>query len=105
MAVSNNFYFITVLGLLYRVWSTVHARFWLQRLDSVVDPMLYGSRAGCRASQVWRLMLDQVEWAQHTAQGVAGIIILDLSKAFNTLPRFPTFAVAKLMGINHATLQ
>ncbi len=99
----NDFRPITVLGLLYRVWSTVHARFWLKKLDLVVDPFLYGSRSGCRASQVWRYMLDQVEWAQHTSQGVAGVI-LDLSKAFNTLPRYPTFAVAKLLGIHHSTL-
>ena len=99
----NDYRPITVLGLLYRSWSTIHARFWLRKLDSIIDPFLYGSRSGCRASEVWRYMLDQVEWAQHTTGGVAGII-LDLSKAFNTLPRYPTFAVAKLMGIHHSTL-
>ncbi len=72
---TNDYRPITVLGLLYRVWSTVHARFWLHKLDMVVDPFLYGSRSGCRASQVWRYMLDQVEWAQHTSQGIAGIIL------------------------------
>ena len=99
----NDYRPITVLGLLYRVWSTVHARFWLRKLDAVVDPFLYGSRSGCRASQVWRFMLDQVEWAQHTSHGIAGVV-LDLSKAFNTLPRYPTFAVAKLLGIHQSTL-
>ncbi len=100
---TNDYRPITVLGLLYRVWSTVHARYWLKRLDSVIDPFLFGSRSGCRAAHVWRLMLDQVEWSQHTSDGVAGII-LDLSKAFNTIPRFPTFAVAKMMGIHQSTL-
>ena len=80
-----------MLGLLYRAWSTIHARYWLRQLDSIIDPVLFGSRAGCRASDVWRFMLDQIEWAQHTSEGVAGII-LDLSKAFNTLPRYPTIA-------------
>ena len=100
---TNDYRPITVLGLLYRVWSTVHARFWLRRLDSIIDPFLFGSRAGCRAAHVWRFMLDQIEWSQHTADGVAGII-LDLSKAFNTIPRYPTFAVAKMMGIHQSTL-
>ena len=99
----NDYRPITVLGLLYRTWSTIHARYWLRKLDSIIDPFLYGSRSGCRASEVWRYMLDQVEWAQHTSGGVAWII-LDLSKAFNTLPRYPTFAVGKLLGIHQSTL-
>ena len=39
-----------------------------------------------------------------TESPIAGII-LDLTKAFNTVPRFPVFAVARLMGVHEAVLK
>ena len=100
---TNDYRPITILGLAYRVWSSVHARHWLKHLDAIVDPFVLGNRTGCRASHVWRYLLDQVEWSQLSGADVCGLT-LDLSKAFNTLPRFPTMAVAKLMGMSQKTL-
>ena len=99
----NDYRPVTVLGLLYRVWGSAHARHWISHLDQFLHPHMYGSRVGCQAAHVWRYILDEVEWAHVTGAPVAGII-LDLTKAFNTIPRFPTFAVAGLMGIHSATL-
>ena len=100
---TNDYRPITILGMLYRTWSSVHARHWLKHLDEALDPFVMGNRTGCRSSHVWRYMLDQVEWSQLSDGHVSGLT-LDLSKAFNTLPRFPTFAAAKIMGVRHSTL-
>ena len=94
---------ITVLGMCYRVWGTIHARHWLKRLDHALDPFMLGSRSGCRASHLWRYVLDQVE-ASHTCQRPLAGLVLDLAKAFNTLPRYPTMAVAKMLGVTAPTL-
>ena len=99
----NDFRPVTILGLLYRVWGSAHARHWIRHLDSILDPHMYGSRIGCQAAHVWRYVLDQVEWSHVTGAPLAGVI-LDLTKAFNTIPRYPTFAVAKLLGIHSSTL-
>ena len=71
--------------MLYRVWGTVHARHWIRQLDGALDPFVMGNRVGCRAAHVWRFILDQVEWGQLSG-GVTSGLVLDLSKAFNTLP-------------------
>ena len=94
---------ITVLGMCYRVWGTIHARHWLKCLDKALDPFMLGSRSGCRASHLWRYVLDQVE-ASHTCQCPLAGVVLDLAKAFNTLPRYPTMAIAKMLGVATPTL-
>ncbi len=99
----NDYRPVTILGLLYRVWGSAHARHWIRHLDPILHPHMYGSRIGCQAAHVWRYILDEVEWAHITGVPVAGII-LDLTKAFNTIPRYPTFAVARLLGIHTNTL-
>ena len=99
----NDYRPVTVLGLLYRVWGSVQSRHWMNQLDDVLDPMMHGSRKGSRAAHVWRHILSEVEWAHLSQSSIAGIT-LDLTKAFNCLPRYPTLGVARLLGVAQSTL-
>ena len=89
---------VTVFSMVYRCWSSAESRYWLSNLDDVLDPMLLGNRKGKRAADVWRCMLDHLEESQVMDQSAAGLI-LDLEKAFNTLPRKPTLAAVRLLGL------
>ena len=94
---------ICVFGFLYRIWSSLHSRFWLSALSDTVDAWLCGNRKRCQASTIWSHLMEQVETARHSDVAISGIT-LDLVKAFNTLPRVPTLAFAKMLGVGHSTL-
>lgn len=46
---TNDYRPITVLGMLYRVWGTVHARHWIRQLDGALDPFVMGNSVACLA--------------------------------------------------------
>ena len=94
---------VTVLSLVYRIWSSYHSKFWLKELGAYIDPLLCGNRPGGRTSHVWRWILQEVETAYQTEAPVSGFVA-DLVKAFNTLPRLPTLHAARLMGVGHETV-
>ena len=48
----NDFRPITVFSLLYRIWSSFHAKRALHFLDTIMPDSLYGNRPGCHATQV-----------------------------------------------------
>ena len=89
---------ITILGMLYRLWGSYHARKAIRMLDPVLPDTLYGSRMACYAGQVWSQLLWAVEDA--TVQGIAlSGLIADLQKAFNHLPRLVVFEAAAILGV------
>lgn len=94
---------ITVFSFLYRIWSSISAKHWLRQLSRVVDPFLFGSTTGGRASKVWRHVLESVE-AAHRGDGPACGFVADIVKAFNALPRLPALTGAKLLGVDQGTL-
>ena len=94
---------VTVLSLVYRIWSSYHSKFWLKALEPCIDPLLCGNRPGGRTSHVWRWILQEVETAYQVDAPVSGFVA-DLVKAFNTLPRLPTMHAARLLGVGHATV-
>ena len=94
---------ICVFGFLYRIWSSIHSRFWLSALADGVDAWLCGNRKHCQAATVWSHLMERVETARHADAPVSGIT-LDIVKAFNCLPRKPTLHAAKLMGVAQQTL-
>ena len=89
---------VTVFSLVYRVWSSAESRYWLSKLDSVLDPLLLGNRPGRRATDAWRFVLDTLEEARNNGAVSSGLI-LDLEKAFNTLPRLPALMAVQLLGL------
>ena len=94
---------ITVFSFLYRIWSSITAKHWLQELSKVVDPYLFGSTTGGRASHVWRHVLESVE-AAHRGEAHACGFVADIVKAYNDLPRFPALSAARYMGVDQGTL-
>lgn len=89
---------ITILGMLYRLWGSYHARKAIRQLDQFLPDTLYGSRHARSAGQVWSQLLWVVE--DSTVHGVAlSGLIADLQKAFNHLPRSVVFEAAAIMGV------
>ena len=43
---------VTVLSLVYRLWSSFHAKFWLRAINGALHPLLCGNRPGGRTSMV-----------------------------------------------------
>ena len=89
---------ITVFSLLYRVWSSFHARKALLALESQLPDSLYGSRPGCYAAQVWAKLLWCIEHSFQHSIDLSGMVA-DLQKAFNMLPRLVVFEIAAHMGL------
>ena len=86
---------ICVLSLPYRVWASIRAREALAHVASFAPARLHGNLPGRSAGAVWwRLQLS----AALDGTALSGAF-LDLSKAFNTLPRAPVFALALHFGV------
>ena len=94
----NDFRPITVFGLLYRIWSSYHARHALIRLDDSMPDSLYGSRPGRYAAQVWAKLLWCIEHSFQHSFDLSGLVA-DLQKAFHMLPRVAVFEIAAHMGL------
>lgn len=94
---------VTVLGLLYRLWSSCHSRHWLHVLSSSLDQHLCGNRPGHCPADVWRVLLNEVTEAHATDQLACGFVV-DLVKAYNTLPRYVVLYAAKRLGVAQTTL-
>ena len=95
---------ITVFSFIYRLWSTMASKFWLGALDSQLDPMLCGNRNNYQAATLWRQVMEAVETAQlHQAE--LCVLVIDLTKAYNTLPWLPCLGIALASGVGQFTLQ
>ena len=94
---------VTVLSLVYRLWSSCHSRHWLKALAPAIDQHLCGNRPGHCPADVWRWILNAVTEAHSTDQLACGFVV-DLVKAYNTLPRYPVLYAAKLLGVAQSTL-
>ena len=94
---------ITIYSMVYRVWSSLLSRFWLSTFSEILSPNLSGNRSGHQASTLWRRVMEEVEFSQAHAQSTSGLI-LDLTKAFNTLPRLPCLAMCLICGMDHPSV-
>lgn len=89
---------ITILGQLYRLWGSYHARKAIRMMEPVLPDTLYGSRMSRFAGQVWSQLLWAVEDAMARGIALSGLMA-DLQKAFNHLPRLVVFEAAAILGI------
>ena len=94
---------ISIFSMAYRVWSSAQSRYWLKQLEAQLDRMLCGNRAGYQAATLWRRVLEEVEKAYDDGSNLCGVII-DLTKAYNSLPRLPCLALALLIGVDATTV-
>ena len=95
---------ITVLGLLYRCWSSYHAKQFLRCVDDLLPVGLYGNRPMRHATQVWAQVLWSIEHSYVTGVPLFGIVA-DLQKALNLLPRRVVLQSALSIGAPFAMVQ
>ncbi|CAK9057937.1 unnamed protein product [Durusdinium trenchii] len=89
---------ITVLSMVYRVWSTIRARQALSHLGRLAGPQVVGNLPGKTAGQVGFSLQRRLEQAQIYDRPLVGMVA-DLVKAFNVLPRIPTWMLCNAMGL------
>ena len=94
---------ITVLSLVYRVWSSASSQHWISHFSDALDPFLCGNRAGYRAATAWHHILSKIESHRAAALPATGLV-LDLVKAYNQVPRLPVLHACKLLGMHQQTL-
>ena len=87
---------ITILGTLYRAWGSWNARKALRAVDPLLPDGLQGSRPGCFAGQLWNRILWAIECSYIGDFSLCGLVV-DLTKAFNFLPRMVTAEVLALL--------
>lgn len=89
---------ITVFALPYRVWSSIRATQALRHLEPIVPHTCTGNVPGRSAGQQWLGILDEMETATTMGFSLSGAV-LDLVKAFNTLPRLPLLRVLQHLNV------
>ena len=95
---------ITVLSLFYRTWASIQSRHCLGHLAHFAGDGLRGCLPGRSAAGLWYELQTLLEEAGLSATPKMGIIA-DLSKAFNNIPRIPTFALARRLGLPQGLLR
>jgi len=91
---------ITVFGLGYRAWSSLHARHLLQWADQWAHDGVYGNRPGRQAADLWHHVMLQIEQAYSSGCCLTGLSA-DIEKCFNCIPRYPALCLAVLVGTPH----
>ena len=89
---------VIVYSTIYRSWSSLRARGFLQFLSSLVDEHQFGFLPGCEAAEVWFLLQGLLENAHQTQTFYNGFVT-DLVKAFESLPRFPVRLLCEWIGL------
>ena len=89
---------ITIISLVYRVWSGIRAKQCLRHLLQFCDPNQHGCLPRRSAACVWYDTQANIELARRAGVTRHGIVT-DVIKAFNCIPRPPVYALALLFGI------
>ena len=89
---------ITIISLVYRVWSGIRAKQCLRHLLPFCDPRQNGCLPGRSAACVWYGTQACIELARRAGIARHGIVT-DIIKAFNCIPRPPVYGLALLFGI------
>ena len=101
---ASDFRPITVLGLVYRCFGTFHARHAIRVMEDALPDHLYGSRPGYHAAQLWAHILWAIEFS--FGQNIRlTVLIADIQKAFNHLPREVVIACCLWLGFPFGVVQ
>ncbi len=95
---ANDFRPITVLSIHYRVYAGIRAGQLLAQLTASASFMQCGFLKSRQASDIWYFVGVCVEVSLQSAMPVHGCVA-DIIKAYNCLPRQPTFQALKLLGV------
>eukprot|EP00438_Fugacium_kawagutii_P027093 Skav203913 [mRNA] locus=scaffold228:169390:172464:- [translate_table: standard] len=89
---------ITILPILYRIWSSLRAKVILRFLATLVPDGIKGNLPGVSSVDVWWELQSKLEESAYTGTCLTGAVG-DLVKAFNLIPRTPIFCAARKLGI------
>ena len=89
---------ITVMSLFYRVYAGIRSGQILAQLAEWSDHMQCGFLRKRQAADVWYFIGVCLEVSFQGSTPVHGLVA-DLVKAYNTLPRDPTFAFLRFLGV------
>lgn len=95
---------ITILPVIYRLWSSIRCKQMIRHLQQFAPPGIYGNVTGRSATAMWYEMQMQIEIAQWEDRALTGAIA-DIIKAFNCLPRIPILTGAFQLGIHERILR
>ena len=93
----NGFRPINVMSLFYRLYSGIRAGQLLSRMTQWADHMQCGFLKNRQASDIWLFVGACLEVSFQQDRAVHGLVA-DLVKAYNTLPRKPTFEFMSILG-------
>lgn len=100
---TNQYRPITVFSLIYRIFSSLHARHLLTWADGWCHPDIYGNRQHHRTVDLWRALTSQIQAAQDQGSSLSGLTA-DVEKAFNCLPRWVILSAAAVVGTPSSVL-
>ena len=95
---------ITILPVVYRIWSSIRCKQLIRYLQQFAPPGIYGNVTGKSATAMWYELQLQIEVAQWEGTALTGSIA-DIVKAFNCLPRIPILAAAVQLGVHQSIIR
>ena len=95
---------ITILPVVYRLWSSIRCKQLIRYLQQFARPGIYGNVTGKSATAMWYELQLQIEIAQWEGTSLTGSIA-DIVKAFNCLPRIPILAAAVQLGVHPSIIR
>eukprot|EP00438_Fugacium_kawagutii_P028053 Skav235471 [mRNA] locus=scaffold1269:186149:190810:+ [translate_table: standard] len=89
---------ITVLPMLFRIWSTIRARTILRHIATLAKDSMKGNMPAQTSVSIWWKLQQEIENCHYDGTELTGTVA-DLVKAFNLLPRKPVFHMARRIGV------
>ena len=89
---------ITILSMIYRVWSRIIARKFIDHVKDQLPDSVQGNRPGASSKWVASYIQTQVEVALHSGTEFS-VASLDLTKAYNLLSRPLLGALSSFFGL------
>ena len=88
---------ITVLSQIYRTWASIRSRKFLAWIATFAPVELAGNRPNTSTKDVWHRLAQMLERCQIHHTPINGLVS-DLTKCFNTIPRYVVSAIALHLG-------
>ena len=94
----NQYRPITILPIVYRLWSSIRGKSILEAISQIAPNGLRGNMPNCTSTSLWWELQSRIEASLYDGHPSTGLVS-DLVKAFNLLPRTPIFHLASRIGL------
>jgi hypothetical protein len=94
----NEFRPVIIYSVIYRSWGSLRSKSFLQFLSKLVDEKQLGFMPGKEVAEIWMLLQGLLERSVQEGEELLGFV-MDIKKAFESLPREPIFAIAHHLGL------